>query len=212
MNSILIPLCALALALPSLGSTQDRVAKSAADAVPITVGTIAPDSTLRTLEGKKERLSAVLGGKPTVLIFYRGGWCPFCNAQLADLQRVEGDLRHIGFQLVAISPDRPEELVKTMDKHSLTYRLYSDSKATALKNFGIAFRVDDQTFSTLRGYHVDLERSSGENHHILPVPSVFLIDQSGKIVYVHSNPDYKVRMMGNELLDVARHVQQSPHS
>lgn len=53
-------------------------------------------------------------------------------------------------------------------------------------------------------FHVDLETYSGEKHHILPVPSVFLIDAKGKIVYVHSNPDYKVRMKGTEIVAAAK--------
>jgi peroxiredoxin len=123
------------------------------------------------------------------------------------MQTIEGKLRELGFQIVAITPDKPSELVKMMDRHKLTYQLYSDSKADAIKNFGVAFRVDDQTFSTMRdSYKVNLETASGETHHILPVPSVFIIDPSGKIAYVHSNPDYKVRLKSDEVLAVARRL------
>lgn len=184
---------------------QGEVAKSAADAKPLKVGAAAPNSTLRGIDGKSIELKEVLAGKPTVLIFYRGGWCPFCNVHLSELSKVEGDLRGLGFQIVAISPDTPEELNKTLDKDHLTYRLFSDSKALALRSFGVAFRVDDQTFTTYRDrFKIDLERSSGEQHHILPVPSVFLIDKGGKIVFLYSNPDYKVRLKGPEILKAAK--------
>jgi peroxiredoxin len=197
----------LAVTITALAKQQTDVAKTAAEAVPLKVGTVAPNSQLLTLEGKSRSLKEVLGGKPTVLIFYRGGWCPFCNRQLADMETVEAKIRGLGFQIVAITPDRPSELVKTMDKHQLTYQLYSDSKADAIKNFGIAWRVDDPTFLTMRdSYKVDLEASSGQTHHILPVPSVFIIDRGGKIVYVHSNPDFKVRMAGSDLLAVAKRL------
>lgn len=182
-------------------SFQGEVAASAAEAKPIKTGVMAPDATLKALDGKETKLKSVLGGKPTVLIFYRGGWCPFCNAHLSELAKIEGDIRAKGYQIVAISPDTPAELSKTMDKDHVTYRLYSDSPAEAIKKFGIAFRVDDDTFTMYRDrYKIDLERSSGMTHHILPVPSVFVVDKSGKIIFSHSNPDYKVRLKGEEIL------------
>jgi len=181
------------------------VAQNAAAAVPLKVGVQAPDAALRTADGKETDLKSVLNKRPTVLIFYRGGWCPFCNMHLADLATVEGQLHDLGFQIVAITPDTPEEISKTIGKHKLTYQVLSDSKAVSLQRFGVAYRLDDETYGKMKdSYHVDLETYSGEKHHILPVPSVFLIDAKGKIVYVHSNPDYKVRMKGAEIVAVAK--------
>ena len=72
-----------------------------------------------------------------------------------------------------------------------------------MKKFGVAYRLDDPTFTKMRdSFGVDLEKSSGQTHHILPVPSVFVVGKDGKIVYVHSNPDYKVRLKGSEILSV----------
>jgi peroxiredoxin len=202
-SNFLVGLLTFSMTVPAVGQTA--VAKSAAEVVPLKLGAVAPNSQLVSLEGKQVSLKHVLGGKPTVLIFYRGGWCPFCNLHLGDMETVEGKIRQLGFQIVAITPDRPAELLKTMEKHKLTYQLYSDSNADAIKKFGVAFRVDDSTFSTMRdSYKVNLEDYSGKTHHILPVPSVFMIDRKGVIVYVHSNPDFKVRMKGSEVLAVAK--------
>ena len=184
---------------------QESVPNIAAEAKPLKVGTVAPDAALKTLEGKDVKLRSVLRGKPTVLIFYRGGWCPFCNAHLSELALIEGDIKKSGYQIIAVSPDVPSELAKMAEKDHLTYKLFSDSTAEAMKKFGVAFRVDDETFTKYRdSYHIDLERSSGQTHHILPVPSVFVVDKKGKITYVHSNPDYRARMKGSEILDVIR--------
>jgi len=180
---------------------QDTVAKSAAEAKPIVVGKVIPDATLQSLAGKSVKLSAVVKDKPTLLIFYRGGWCPFCNAHLSELAKIEGDIRKRGYQIVAISPDLPSELAKVVDKDHLTYKLYSDSTAEAMKRFGVAFRIDDDTYTKYRdSYGIDLEKSSGQTHHILPVPSVFVVDKTGKITFVHSNPDYRVRLKGSEII------------
>jgi len=162
-----------------------------------------PDATLQALNGKNVSLTNILKRKRTVLIFYRGGWCPYCNAHLSDLVTIEKQVTDRGFQIIAISPDTPSELNKTLTKDHLNYKLFSDSSAEAMKKFGVAYRLDDPTFTKMRdSFGVDLEKSSGQTHHILPVPSVFVVGKDGKIVYVHSNPDYKVRLKGSEILSV----------
>jgi len=181
---------------------EKSVPSRAEDAVPLKVGARVPNTTVKTLDGKDILLSAALDKKPAVVIFYRGGWCPFCNAHLSELAKTESDIRKRGYQIIAISPDLPEELNKTLEKDHLTYKLFSDSKAEAMKAFGVGYRLDDPTFTKYRDqYKIDLERSSGQNHHILPVPSVFVVNAKGKITFVYSNPDYKVRMKGQALLD-----------
>jgi len=210
LETRLIRIAALAIAgatgITSFASArQDTVANSAAEAKPLQVGARVPDASIRGLDGKVVRLRSVLRGKPTVLIFYRGGWCPFCNAHLSDLAKIEPEIQNRGYQIIAVSPDVPAELAKMVDKDHLTYRLFSDSTAEAMKKFGVAFRVDDATFSKYRdSYHIDLEKWSGETHHILPVPSVFIVDRAGKLVFVHSNPDYKVRLKGEDVLEAIK--------
>ena len=191
--------------LSARANTADQVAPSAEDAEPIRVGTGAPDAGLRDLEGKEVTLHGIIAGKPTVLIFYRGSWCPYCNAHLSDLVKVEEELLSLGYQIVAISPDRPEELNRMTIADHLNYRLFSDSQAEAMKKFGVAYRVDDTAVKNFKQkYNVDLERASGQTHHILPVPAVFILDRAGKIVFVHADPDYKVRMKGAEVLAAAK--------
>lgn len=126
-------------------AAQSMVAPDAAAAVPLKVGVQAPNAALRTPDGKETDLKSVLNGKPTVLIFYRGGWCPFCNRHLADLATVEDQLHDLGFQIVAITPDSPAEISKTIGKHKLTYQVLSDTKAVSLQRFGVAYRLDDET-------------------------------------------------------------------
>jgi peroxiredoxin len=191
--------------LSAYANTANQVAPSAQDAEPIGVGTRAPDADLRDMVGNEVSLHAIIAGKPTVLIFYRGSWCPYCNLHLSDLVTVEEELRSLGFQIIAISPDQPDELNRMTTADHLNYRLFSDSQAEAIKKFGVAYRVDDATVTILKQKHnVDLELASGETHHILPVPAVFVLDRTGKIVFVHADPDYKVRMKGAEVLAAAK--------
>ena len=128
------------------------------------------------------------------MLFYRGGWCPYCNAQLSDLHLVEPKLRKSGFEIVFLSTDRPELLYSSLKATDIHYTLLSDSQLKAAKAFHVAYHVDDATFAKMREYGVDLEATTGTKQHELPVPSVFIIDTSGSIRFVYSNPDYKIRL------------------
>jgi len=174
-------------------------------AEPLAVGAPVPAAAVRTVAGEATDLRAALGGRPTVLIFYRGGWCPYCTRHLAALGEIEGDLRAAGFQLVALSPDRPEKLRAKPAAAGLGYTLLSDSKAEAMRALGIAFRVEEALVATYKDrYGIDLEADSGETHHLLPHPAVFIVDAGGVIRFAHVNPDYRVRLTGDEILAAAR--------
>ena len=171
---------------------------------PLLIGDAVPDIDLSTPEGKPFDLRGAISKAPTVLIFYRGGWCPYCNIHLGQLQRIEPDLVQMGYQILAISPDRPEELKPTIEKHALRYTLLSDSKMRAAKSFGIAFTVDAETLRKYQGYGIDLEKASGEGHHMLPVPSVFIADTDNIIQFSYVNRNYKIRLDSDVLLGAAR--------
>ena len=181
-------------AAPTVGKTHS-----------VGVGQAVPPITLRTVEGRPFDLRGGTAGGPTVLIFYRGGWCPYCNAHLAALGQLEPKLKELGYKIFAISPDRPEELAKSVKKQKLGYTLLSDSDMTAARRFGLAFRVDDATVDLYKTkYDIDLEAASGRNHHELPAPAAYIVDASGKIRYQYVNQDYKVRVGPEKLLQEAR--------
>lgn len=106
--------------------------------------------------------------------------------------------------MVAVSADRPAALADSRRKHDLGYTLLSDSRLDTARRFGIVYQLDEAGVKRLAGYGIDLEEASGETHHQLPVPSVFLVDAAGRIRWVYSNPDYRVRPANEELLEAAR--------
>lgn len=189
----------------SMAQNKNLIANNARDVCPIKIGEEIPNAIVRNLENEEVSIKEIISGKKSIIIFYRGGWCPYCNLHLSELQSIEQDLLKLGYKLIAISMDKPENLKPTINKHSLKYELYSDSKGNACKAFGIAFTVDNEYVNKLKSYNMDLEGSSGEKHHILPVPSVFLIDETGRIKFEYINPDYKVRLSGKLLLEAAKY-------
>jgi peroxiredoxin len=123
---------------------------------------------------------------------------------LGQLQEVESEIKDMGYRIIAASADRPDKLSGTADEEQLTYLLVSDSKQSAAKAFGLAFQVGDQTLQRFKGFGKLLEEASGETHHILPVPAVYLIGKDGIIDFTYVNPDYKVRLEPQILLAAAR--------
>ncbi len=165
------------------------------------VGDRVPDVTLHTAESTELKLRNSVKSKPAVLVFYRGGWCPFCTRHLMALVEVEKDLTEAGFQILAISPDQPSKIAETPDREKLSYTLLSDSDMEAAKAFGIAFKVDEDTVTRYKTEHqIDLEAASGKTHHLLPHPAVFIVDQEGVIRFAHVNPDYRTRLDPAEIL------------
>ena len=112
---------------------------------------------------------------------------------MGQLQKAESQILELGYQILAISPDRPEKLTESVSKHKLTYTLLSDSKMETARAFGIAYQVGDELLERYKGYGIDLEADSGEQHHQLPVPAVFVVGTDGTIKFEHVNPNYKVR-------------------
>lgn len=188
---------------PGKSSAESAVAASAGEVRPLLIGAKVPEVTLKTATGKPVNLRKTVMEKPTVVIFYRGGWCPYCNMQLGRLQSIEADLVELGYQLLAVSPDRPDKLAESLKEKDLSYTLLSDADMAAAKAFGIAFRVADATLEKYEQYGIDLEEDSGKTHHMLPVPAVFILGTDGRIKFTYVNPDYKTRLAPDVLLEAA---------
>jgi peroxiredoxin len=191
----LIGLLAVLLTEPALASIPDDPAQ----VHPLSVGNPAPVFSARTADGVLRKFSPDGYSKPTIVLFYRGGWCPYCNMQLSDMRLVEPKLRASGFEIVFLSTDRPQLLYSSLKATDIHYTLLSDSHLKAAKAFHIAYHLDGVTLAKQREYGVDLERTTGTKRHELPVPSVFIIDTSGTIRFVYSNPDYTVRLGADAL-------------
>jgi peroxiredoxin len=168
---------------------------AAPTAEPLAVGERLPAAVIRTIADETVTLTDAVAGRPTVLLFYRGGWCPYCVRHLAAVAEVETEILAAGFQIIALSPDQPAKLRAKPAQEKLRYALYSDSTMAAAQAFGIAFKVPDELVAKYKdSYRIDLEADSGQTHHLLPHPAVFIVDAQGIIRIVHVDPDYRVRL------------------
>jgi peroxiredoxin len=188
-------------------STAGRVVDKAEDVRPLARGAAAPGFVVRHPDGTEYRFEPGARAKPAALLFYRGGWCPFCNVHLGQLKEAEAILRQRGYDILFLSSDRPEILRSSLkddiENETAHYTLLSDSDASAARAFGVAFRLEDGVVEQYKGYGIDLESTQGNTQHVLPVPAVFVVDRAGQIAFSHHNPDYQVRLGAEELLAAA---------
>lgn len=186
------------------------IAESETEISPLLNGEFVPAISTITIDGKSVNLHDVLANKKTVLFFYRGGWCPFCNTQMGQLKQIEGQLKKLGFQLIGISTDAPADLQKSVDKNSLSYQLLSDYNSTVSQAFGLAFfasqEVTERYVSKMQLTNPLQKNLAGEERLVLPVPAIYVIDASGLVQFNYVNPNFKVRLHEDLLLKAAELV------
>jgi len=183
------------LAISGLSFAQ--IAEKAEDISPLLIGEKIPKQDLISVDNKAVSTSEIFN-KKTVLIIYRGGWCPYCNSQLMEMQEIENQIIALGYQIVAVSPDSPKFLNETSKEDKLNYQLFSDSDGKFSEALGIAFKREKPKLD---------KYSEGKNPGFLPVPSVFILDKNREIEFLYINPNYAKRLKGEMLLAVLKSLE-----
>lgn len=183
---------------------KGKIADTAELVTPLMPGEMVPDVTVWSENGKPLSLPKIVQSKPTIVVFYRGGWCPYCNTQLRELQSIEAQLSDMGYQVLALSPELPDKIKSMKQAESYSYHLLSDFQIDAAKAFGIAFRMKEKTAKYLEDkLDAKLQKHEGEQAFNLPVPAVFVFDTEGRIQFSYANPNYSVRLHPKLLLTAA---------
>lgn len=180
---------------------KTSIPTKAEDISPLLIGESLPTANLRDVEGNITALKDVLKVKPTVLVFYRGGWCPYCNMQLSGLVKIQKEIIDLGIQIVAISPDDYQNLKITEEKDSISYQLFSDPNGKFIQDIGIAF----QTPTMLKAF-IATQGQKGKTSDLMPVPTVMVVSEEGKILFEYINPNYKERISSEMLLAVLKSI------
>jgi peroxiredoxin len=187
---------------PGSGPMADGPWEPGSLATPLLAGASVPaNSLVKDLRGKSFDLNAAIAAKPTVLVFYRGGWCPYCNAHLRELQKSAPQLQKMGYQILAVSTDTPEKLQGTLEKNQLEYTLLSDAKAAVTARFGLKYKVVSSYLDHVKNDHgTDLVAQNGG---YLLTPAAYVLDRKGKIRFAYVNNNYAVRVGQDKLLQAA---------
>ena len=202
----------------SLFSTQANLAvaegmanlpASAEETTPLKTGDQAPSFTVHTVDSEAYDFDPDSLERPTVLISFRGGWCPYCNLHLSELRNVVPELREQGIDVLFLSGDAPDQLYSSLKQETqddiagLDYTILSDANIEAAQAFGTAFSTGSGIKDYLTENDVDITEGSIGQHEALSVPFVYVVNKSGEIVFDFVEADYKVRLPSDELLAAA---------
>jgi peroxiredoxin len=155
-----------------------------------------PDST-----GVTRTLDELIADGPAVIVFYRGGWCPYCNLTLRTYERdLLPQLSAYSARLVAISPETPDASLSTQERAELTYPVLSDAGAQVAGRIGITFEPSDDGLAAQRTLGVDIRTTRADAGTRLPMPTVLIVDGDHIVRFVDIHPDYTGRTEVSEIL------------
>jgi peroxiredoxin len=175
--------------LLSLGLNAAQIFPDGPEKVaPLTVGSKAPTQVLPAADGPFD-LAKAIAQKPTILVFYRANWCGLGKDALTEVQKEAPFFGAAGFQIIAVSTDTRESLKAAAESNQLDFPLLSDRSLALASAYGIAFRASKKLVDDYSKKGISLASIPGEeNASGLLVPSVFIVDSSGIIRWVYSNP------------------------
>jgi peroxiredoxin len=152
--------------------------------------------------GNTFNLKTALKEGPVVLLFYRGQWCPVCNRHMSQLQEQLDEIEAKGAKVIAVSPEKQENLQKTKSKTGAEFTLLYDEDYKICEDFDVAFVPKEQLIELYdTRLDADLENAHSDNSQRIPVPATFIINQKGKVAWRHFDRDYKERASEEEIME-----------
>jgi peroxiredoxin len=169
------------------------------------LGETATSFVLPNQHGKSISLDDLLKNGPVVVTFYRGSWCPYCNLQLRALQARLGDIHALGAQLVAISPQVPDESLTKDEISAMEFYVLSDQNATVAAQYGVAWQVPEFLSEHMRvDRKLDLDVINNGNGSILPIPATFVIGRDGIVKWRYVDVDYRTRSEPDDIIEALK--------
>jgi peroxiredoxin len=155
---------------------------------------VVSDFSLRNSNREMRQLGEFLDMGPVVLSFFLGGWCPFCNLELAALQKALPRVRNSGAAVIAVSPQSPDQSDSLKRRLHLDFEILSDPDNRVALEYGLRFRVPETLQSLFLAWGVDLALWNGGSSWTLPVPATYILDSAGRITHDFVDTDYTKRM------------------
>lgn len=157
------------------------------------VGDQAPAFVLPNAVGKPVASADLLKKGPLVISFYRGAWCPYCNLELHALQDALPQIKALGAELVAISPNTPDKSLTSIEKHALIYEVLTDAHNHVARQYGLVFTLSEHVRPLYQQMGFDIPVYNGDESWELPFPATYVVDQNGRIVFHFVTADYTKR-------------------
>tara|TARA_R110002073_G_scaffold108336_3_gene243342 strand:+ start:12547 stop:13206 length:660 start_codon:yes stop_codon:yes gene_type:complete len=169
------------------------------------VGERAPDFSLSNATDKTIKLSDLLKKGKVVLTFYRGSWCPYCNLQLVHYQKTLNEIHDLGAELVAISPQTPDESLNVKEKNELDFEVLSDNGNIVARKYTTVFKNADAPVNTMTELGFDFDAHYSDDSRELPIPAVFVINKDATVLFAKSlGGDYRNRVEVSEIINALK--------
>jgi len=169
----------------------------------------APDFKLPSAIDRVVTLSDLLFVGPVVVVFYRGGWCPYCNLQLRAYQAILPDLTELGACLVAISPQLPDGSLSTAEANELTFTVLSDVGNKVARRYGLLWALPEELRAALRSSGKALRTINGDESWELPIPATYVIARDGRVAFAAIDADYRTRPEPDAILTALKSLQST---
>lgn len=173
-------------------------------------GDKAPSFTLPNATGQSVSLESVLANGPAVIVFYRGGWCPYCSVALRVLQARLDDIQAQNATLLAISPEQPDYSLSTTEKLSLEFEVLSDTGNQIARRFGLVFTLPESLRPIYSRSGYDIIAHNGDASFELPVPGTFVVGTDGVIALAHVDSNYTRRLSPDAIIAALKELQSAP--
>ena len=149
--------------------------------------------------------SGELSGKRVLLKFYRGGWCPYCAAELIAFNEMAPRFEEYGVSVVALSKDTPDEAALHKTRDGLNFTLLSDPDLAVIRSYGVehhkALGQTKNPKTTIGGVPLGLAPFKFE---AMAIPTTLLIDEAGVIRWVDQSEDYRLRSSTDRVMEAVR--------
>jgi len=169
----------------------------------IQVGQTLPNFTLKNSNGESVS-SNDFNSDFLVVSFYRGGWCPYCNMELKALQNILPELKELNGELIAITPETPDNSVTTAEKNEISFPVLSDIDNAYAKQLGLAFQLPKELQDVYNDFGIDLVKHNENENFELPLPATYVVNKNREIIYNFAPVDYTQRLAPETILEVVK--------
>ncbi|UXP31201.1 AhpC/TSA family protein [Reichenbachiella agarivorans] len=167
------------------------------------VGDTAINFSLPNATDKTITLYDELENGPVILMWYRGGWCPYCNLTLRHMQESLPDFKKYGANLLAVSPQLPDSSISTKEKNELEFEVLSDLDNRVAHQYKVAYKLTDDLIKKYQN-GFGLSNYNGNDKGELPIAATYIIGQDRVIKYAFLDPDYRNRAEPVDLIEVLK--------
>jgi len=188
---------------------DDLISSAIAESA-IHAGDHAPEFRLRDPDGKTISSYDLLNSGPVLIIFYRGGWCPYCSLDLRAIQAIAGRLRSSGASIVAVSQQSAHESRSAERVNGLSFPSLVDRGGKVARAFGLRWKLSRELRAAEIESGLDLAAVNGEPSWTLTMPARYVISPEGVVEYADISADYTRRCDPSDLSAILNHIRARP--